>query len=142
MMTPSSPSAYVCMNKSLFCSTREISIINCLTNASYWLHWTQSDAQLGERSEVHAAVFPRPNRHVASTGLSSSFSGPLRMVTDRGLGVVNIYACNFGMEPMPLSTGEVNSTEGTKVSFWIMLRFSVFASLIKMDGNSFGSITR
>src|SRR5579864_9166088 len=129
------------MNKSECCSTREISIINCFTNASYCFHCTQSEAQLGERSDVNAAVLPNPNRQVASTGLSSSFDGALRIVTDLGLGVVKINACNGGIESMPLSTGEVNSTSGTNVLFWIMLRLSVFASLIKIDGNSFGSIT-
>src|SRR5258706_13502527 len=117
MITPSSPAANVCMNKSECCSTREISIINCFTNASYCFHSTQSEPQLGDRSEVNAAVLPRPKRHVDSTGLTSSFEGPFKIVTERGLGVVSTYACNGGIESMPLSTGELNSTVGTKVVF-------------------------
>src|SRR4051794_24237828 len=97
MITPSSLSANVCRNKSECCSTREISIINCLTNASYCFHCTQSEPQFGDKSDVNAALLPRPNRHVDNTGLTSSFDGPLRIVTDRGLGVVNTYACNGGI---------------------------------------------
>ena len=63
--------------------------MSCLTNASYWSHCTQSDPQLGDRSEVNAAALPSPNRHVASTGLISSFAGPLRIVMERALGVVS-----------------------------------------------------
>ncbi len=68
--------------------TREMSVINCLTKATYLFHFTQLAPQLVERSEVNAAVFPVPNLQVERMGSISSASGLRRMLVARGLPLV------------------------------------------------------
>jgi hypothetical protein len=80
-----------------------------------------------------------PDRHVDNTGSTSSFSGPLRIVVERGFGDVSTYARNSGTASMPLRIGDGNSTCALKVLFCSIERFSVFASLMKMLGSCAGS---